>query len=164
MKQRIAIITAVIIGLSVVAGVAHANPSYFAPGVSTAAATSTLSFMTAGTATSTTPTYDSYSDGSNQKADGATLLEQLTGSTTATTMKASIEESADNIDWYVESATTTTALGTKQGGVSGLSSTTLWSIPFTPRLRYARVVFTIPAGSVNGAVWGAIVPSKEIPE
>ena len=168
------------------AGTALANPSYFANGTSTAAATTTKAFMTPGTGTSTTPVYDAYaqtfSGGITSKSDKAGLLVQFTGSSTASILGAAVEYSQDGIDWYRnfvvdpnQIATSTTSstfsvvnpfafswkfasstLGTASAVNPNLSTAALL-IP-TP-FRYTRVVFTLTGA--NGAVWAQLVPIKE---
>lgn len=195
MKYKLFIIGGVVLGLVVLAGVAKANPSYFADGVSTAAATSTVTYMTPGTATTTTFVYDAYADGNNEKADAATLGIQFTGSSTASSIKIDFEYAFNNslancqttptaCDWYKDSLLGTNAVvGTTTNGTLGIvpnsyqlsfSSSTIngaaGSSTIATRLitlptvaRYIRAVISMPIGSLNGAVWATIRPSRQNP-
>ena len=73
---------------------AKANPSQFLMNAAsaTATATSTLTFLTPGTAT-TTIYYDSFYGQPNSPTDKSFLIEQYTGSTTASTLLTNIEYS-----------------------------------------------------------------------
>jgi hypothetical protein len=174
------------IALLGMASTAHANPSVFANATSTAAATTTLSYMTPGTATTTTPVYDAYAQtfagGSIAKADYAGLLVQLTSSSSVTVLNATAEYSHDGIDWYrnfvvdpntigtttapVFSVTnpfsfrwqfaTSTVGGTGLGTSNRATAALLIPTPF----RFTRVVFSLTGG--NGAVWAQLVPIKEV--
>ncbi len=119
-NQRYGLLAAICVVLAIFVSFvsfAHANPSFFAPQAMTATATSTLSFMTPGAAT-TTFMYDSFGiNGTNQPilndptgADSAGLMLQLTGSTTpansatyaTTTYNIVFEYSQDGVDWFSE--------------------------------------------------------------
>src|SRR5437870_5803479 len=104
MTKRLITAFAVFLASLAPAGVAFANPSYFANGTSTAAATTTKAFMTPGTATTTTPVFDSYAQtaagGLTTKSDYAGLLVRLSASSTATVLSVNVEYSQDGIDWY----------------------------------------------------------------
>lgn len=169
------------------AGTAHANPSTFAVGTSTSAASTSPAYMTPGAATSTTPVYDAYaqafSGGATFKTDFAGLLVQFSASSTATVLNQSVEYSQDGIDWYrnfvldpKQMGTTTMALvlnnpfstswqfaSSSVGGAAVAStskrSTATMLIP-TP-FRYTRIVYSLTGG--NGAVWAQLVPIKERP-
>ncbi len=185
-KTRLAAGLAGVIALLGMAGTAHANPSIFAGATSTAAATTTVSYMTPGAGTSTTPVYDAYaatfSGGQVAKADYAGLLVQFTGSSTATVLNATVEYSHDGIDWYRNFVIDPNQTGTTTAPVFSLAnpfsfrwqfasstvggaaqtatnrSTAALLIP-TP-FRFTRVVFSMIGG--NGAVWAQLVPIKEI--
>lgn len=163
---------------------AHANPSFFANGVTTgSAATTSPAYMTPGAATSTTPTYDAYGqtfNGVTYRTDLAGLLVQFTGSSTVSVLSLSVEYSQDGVDWYrnfvidpnqtgtttasqaIGSPVTTTfkfASSTVGGGATvGTISTAALLIP-TP-FRYTRVVASITGA--NGAVWVQLVPIKQV--
>lgn len=167
------------------AATAHANPSYFAAATSTAAATTSPTYLTAGASTTTTPVYDAYAQTTNggvtAKADYAGLLLQFTASSTNSVLNANVEYSQDGIDWYrnfvldpMQTGTTTSPwallspfslswkfASSSVGGIAVASttnrSTAAVLIP-TP-FRYARVVLSLTGG--NGAVWAQLVPIKE---
>lgn len=168
------------------ATVAYANPRFFGNPVTTGnTASSTPAYLVPGTSTSTTPVYDAYAqtqNGAKFKADKATLALQFTGSSTLSTLNASIEYSNDGIDWYrnfvidpnaMGTTTTPYSLATPEsinwkfasstvGGVAltasnGATSTAYMLIP-TPA-RYTRVVISLTGD--RGSVWAQIVPIKE---
>jgi len=165
----------------------HANPSTFAISTSTSAATTSPRYMTAGNSTTTSPVYDAYaqtlSGGQTFKADYAGLLEQFTGSSTATVLNRSVEYSQDGIDWYRNfvldpmqfgSTTPTYRLATpfstswtfassSVGGAPVASTnnrSTAASVIPTP-FRYVRIVYSLTGG--NGAVWAQFIPIRERP-
>lgn len=167
------------------ATIAHANPSFFAPQAVSATATSTLTYIIPGTAT-TTIVYDAYNlNGTNQSspsdsvaADGVTLAVQLTASSTNTALAINLEYSQDNIDWY-QSELSTQATTTPVQNVT-IAQSYLWAFASTTPgmgapagtrqmkvisvqtpVRYVRAVFTIPVGSTNGAIWAAFIPKKQ---
>lgn len=169
------------------AGPVFANPLFFnAPYVSTAIATTTPSYMTAGTAT-TTLTYDTYASVGNITATlkGA-LLVQLVGSSTATVLNVNTEYSQDGIDWYQDAGLFNVGYATSSkpvdigqvnqftfafasstaglGAVPALNATTSRAIPVSTPTRFVRFVFTLPVGSKSGAVWAQFVPQKEYAE
>lgn len=163
--------------------VAMANPSFFMVGSQTATASSTLAYMTPGTATTTLPALDTYAPGTNTKANGAFLAFQYTASGTAPVLNARVEYSNNNQDWYPDGFTyvpegptyaTTTIMTTPAHNYSWTLSTTteaigsgtatrvhqslaLTEIP----ARYVRVIFTVPQGGGNGGLWAVLVPFKE---
>jgi hypothetical protein len=186
--KRIALIVTVIAGLSLAAGTALANPSYFARGVTTnSAASTTPAYLTPGTATSTTPTFDAYAQtnngGATFKADSAGIVQQFCASSTATVLNTSVEYSQDGIDWYRNfvfdpSQTGTTSVNrnlvtpysiSQTFASSSLQGTPIaannkctysaFTIP-TP-FRYTRVVSSMTGG--NGSIWNQLVPLKEQP-
>ncbi len=168
-----------------------ANPSFFIrqnDGLTTTATTS-VSYMTAGTAT-TTYYFDSQANGNPNGANSATLLWQFTASSTNSTQDMYLEyahagesciTAPTSCDWYYHAtstvsnpsvaatsyfarwqfASTTTGLGTS-GASRGLREI---EIP-TPT-RYARVMFVIPSSLIgagtasSSAVWAEIVAKKE---
>lgn len=156
----------------------HANPSFFLRSQS-ASATTTVSYMTPGTATTTSPSFDT-GVGAAQGADSAVLLTRFVGSTSAAILNITLEYSQDNIDWYSDrlsaGATTTqainitqsttyslTAQGNNPGGIGGTASSTLRSIVVPTPTRYVRAVYSIPVGSTNGSVWGEFVAKRQNP-
>jgi hypothetical protein len=166
---------------------ARANPSSHAGPISTSAATSTPSFMTPGTATTTTQVYDSYASttrgGLTTKADSAFVTVIFTASSTATVLGWMVEYSQDNIDWYRnyvidpnQMGTTTPAItigatpvasswkfaSSSVGGAAVLGTNNVATAAFlipTPA-RYTRIVFYLTGG--NGAVWAQITPIKQL--
>lgn len=126
LKFGLAIFALAIAGVLLTPGTpAHANPFYVGSKAKTAVATSTVSYMTPGTAT-TTFIYDSYEvNGTNETnagnvtlPDSVALLLQGNASSTATALSVSCEFGDDeinaagivSIDWYqngVISGTTT---------------------------------------------------------
>lgn len=162
-------------GVLLFAGIVAAAPLYFAPGVTTVTgnslATTSVKYMTPGAATTTTNVYDAYLDGTNEAANSAILLIQMTGSTTpfnasvaTTTFNVALEYSQDNVDWYYNGVfATSTQLGWETSNGVLLSSTTpskiFVNVPVPTR--YLRAVISIPNGSTNGAVYAQLVPAKE---
>jgi hypothetical protein len=170
----------------VMATAAHANPSYFYG--SSATATSTPMYMTAGTATSTY-VLKVQSNG-NSAADNAAFLLQLTGSSTASQAQVAFEYANDTVndcavtpttcDWYTDTytrnATTTQTVSliggtsyvlnfasTTVGGAAGTGNgrmTRIINVP-TPTM-YVRAVVTLPPGSTNAAVWGQFIARKQV--
>lgn len=163
---------------------ARANPSFFVRSQS-ATATSTVSYMTPGTATTTIPSFDLGVSGA-QGADSAVLALQFTGSTTpnnsavaTTTYNVAIEYSQDNVDWYSDSysqfGTTTVAqnittqtsrsisLGTQTIKGSLIASTTPTKVVINvpSPMRYVRAIISVAIGSTNGSVWGEFVAKRQ---
>ncbi len=164
------------------------NAFQLASSAKTAAATTTVGFLSPGAGT-TTITYDSNEiNGSNQTNQGnnvtphnAMVLIQYTASSSLSTLDMRLEYSMDAIDWYQlagEQATTSktvnigersvyrfatsrTELGALPAGAIGVASTTGRSVNIDVPTRYVRAVFTVPAGVENGAVWATIVPKKQ---
>src|SRR5215204_1234627 len=174
------------IALFGVAGTASANSSYFAIGTSTSAATSSPAYMTPGTGTSTTPVFDAYaqtsSGGVTSKADVMGLLVQLTASSSATVLNASVEYSQDGIDWYRNFVVDPNQTGTSTapifsvgnpysfrwqfasstvggGAVASTSNKSTAALLIPTPFRYTRVVFSLTGAA--GAVWAQLVPIKE---
>lgn len=161
---------------------AHANPFRFPASAATSAATTSPVYMTPGTAT-TTVTYDSYANGGGSQAtDKATLLMQMTASSTSTTYNVALEYSQDGIDWYSDSQLTGTLATTTQvfqtntpisysikyasttpdGGIVLANSNTAYralTIP-TPT-RFVRVFSSLAVGGTNGATWLQIIGQKQ---
>lgn len=170
--------------LLAIAGLAQANPLSFLSTSKSAAATTTQSFMTAGTAT-TTHSYDAYSQPSGFALNQATLLVQMGASSTASELRINIEYSHDNIDWFEDGGTLANNFATSSkpfdisqvnqfkltfasstpGGLStvGDATTTRAILVKTPT-RFMRAVFTLAAGSAGANVWSEWVPIKEASE
>ncbi len=166
------------------APVASANPSSFSSPAYTATATSSLVYMTPGTAT-TTVTFDTYeSNGTTQVnngntfvADGATLLLAVTASSTASVFVVNLEYSVDGIDWYQNNRATyaagaiaivtpnsftyTYASTTPGGGnVLPTSSRGAKAINLDTPTRYIRAFITMTGA--NGGVYATIIPRKQL--
>lgn len=144
----------------------------------TATATSTVSYMRPGHAT-TTLTCDTYALGGSGKAlGGASLRTYLSASTTNTQLNQTVEESMDGIDWFAvvsnEQATTspTISLAVTEtynwkyasssfgGAAVGASDNTGARVIDLPvRMRYVRVYSALTGA--NGAVWMDIVGKLE---
>ena len=165
---------------------AAANPSTISqPGVdklATASASSTPTFMRAGTATSTLTldTINGYatttltplvSDGiTNAIAiNEAFLAVQMTGSSSVNSLvRVNWEYSNDGIDFYRDNATSTvlTYSSSTPNGIGGQAFTSLpqhrstgnitqgflLAVPSIPS-RYVRAVLTVPIGSLNSTNW-----------
>jgi len=163
-----------------------ANPTQFAAAAKTQTATSTLSYMTPGTATTTLIHDAAEIDGTNQTAANSvswtpaklSLMTQLTASSTVTRLCRRVMYSMDRVDWFpammdtnANATTTNESLSSAETCFNFASSTesalgTLTvnrrydEIP-TSALRFTRVDYYLPIGSFNGAVWGQLQPIKE---
>lgn len=173
-----------IIGIAIVAlallgvGIAGANPSVVINSSGTtcrsASATSSVSYMTAGTAT-TTVSCDLFALGAGS-ADA--LPKDLfvrvyqTASSTNSAVASRFEWSDDNITWYADSALTTTdvasssfmvgdykeykwiyASTTPGAGVIGTSNTGGRTFSVPVRARYVRGMFYVPTGNAASGLW-----------
>lgn len=166
---------------------ARANPSFFLHSNTTATATTTLSYMTGGTATST-EVFDTGA-GAAGSADTATLLVQFVGSSTASTLNIDIEYAdaagvdcvvtPSGCDWYrnnISNQATTTfvqSLNSRQSYTLPFASSTqgngvvlntnrepvILTVP-TPT-RYVRAIFSLAAAGTNGAVWKNFVGKRQ---
>lgn len=168
---------------------AKANPSFFIRqnnGVSTTATTSP-SYMSPGLATTTY--YMDTGAASANSTDSAVFTFFFTGSSTASTVNVAFEYASPAGDcigtptlceWYTDdlnfpTATTTQSLmslttgriysltfaSTTVGGLIGTANRTTRIVPVPTPTRYVRAVVTIPAGSLNGAVWGEFVAKRQ---
>lgn len=168
--------------LSLVAVSVHANPLQFKPAVATSAASTTVSYMQTGRAT-TTLVYDSYAAGQPYATDKATLFLSFTGSSTASVLNTDIEYSQDNIDWYQDGGTMQENFSTssKPMDISQVSqfkwtfASSTAGLPANPAsnatatralllktpTRYMRAVFSMPAGSASGAIWAQFIPARQ---
>lgn len=166
---------------------AKANPSQIPPTKSlNDTASTTQSYMTAGTGTTTPITYDSFSTGSDTKFNQVAIAFQAHASGTPVTIAMVVEDSPDNKDWYPRSVTITTATSTFQTGsfqeyrfpiatstaqLGGTSNASTTVIGVTPRvhqyilvdapMRYIRVKFFLPTGSGPAAIWAQMIPVRE---
>lgn len=98
---------------------AGANPSFFIVGQATATATTTLTFMTAGTAT-TTVVQTATNNGNTMGLNAATLLVQFTGSSTASSLNLTFEYA--NSDAGVDCSVTPTACDWYKDGLLGAAA------------------------------------------
>lgn len=189
MKKKIFIVAAVLLGMFGVGTIVHANPTFYPAGKAlNDTATTSFYTMSAGTATATI-SYDAFANGNNTQSTNALLVIQFTASTSAPTLKARVEYSEDNIDWYPSNLAITVAttslianpfseyqfnFGTStfagDFGGTGVASTTFGTSPNarihqslvipTP-LRYTRVKLYIPVSGGSGSLWAKILPWKE---
>lgn len=177
-------------------GFAHANPGFFSQMAATSdptftalgnPSTSTTSYIHAGGVATTTLTAD-VSTNKGTKADSAMVYLIVNATSTANisspVIKARVEYSYDNLDWYPESAelstlsTTTVMTGTYKersftlatsttdyggsGSVAAPTSTTMYAFKVDTPARYVRVKFYSPAPqAARLAIWAAIQPWKE---
>lgn len=150
---------------------AEAGPTYFLSGTKTADATTTVSYMTPGNATTTltlTPALGA------TEGDEYFLFAQSRASSSDTTFHFLYQASMDGVDWYnvdepldniawtsmfadhastsarhrwTPGATTTSATSSQVFRFPGVAS------------NFKRVVVTIPIGGNNGTFWGQLVPN-----
>lgn len=162
---------------------AGASPSYLIPCTATATATSSPTFMTAGTATTTLAC--NIQTGTTQAFNNGYLLVQFTGSSTASKINIAFEHSTvEGIDWYADEtigeaqqngiSTTTRTVDVSQpnvyslsfasttvGGTGTTTATNFKVFNFNAPINRVRAIITMPAGSQNGAVWAQIVGKRE---
>lgn len=180
---------AAIVAISFGAASVYANPSSIATTAQTATATTTLSYMTIGAAT-TTLVYDSYLNRPTT-ADSAIMLVQFTASSTASVLGISYEYTnggpgldclgaPNTCDWYRDNtmisvnATTSQAFSvtvpnsyswtfasSSQGGgnVAATNNRALKTLTIPTPARYVRAIFT--ATGTPSAIWAQIGPKKE---
>lgn len=181
----IGLVLAIILLAGVVA--VKASPSAFLPTTQSASATTTVSYLTPGTAT-TSLIYDSFSINNSgsvnktQLTDMATLFIQLAASTTATKLNINLEYSQDGIDWFqdggnIQNGFATTSkpfdigqvsqynfsFASSTAGLGGAATigTTTRAISVRVPTRYLRAVYSLAIGGGNGAVWSQIIPSRQ---
>ncbi len=172
---------AVLLAVLAFAGVAYANPFYIAGKASSAAATTTVTYMTPGTAT-TTVVYDSYEiSGTNQKNQGnltvpnqVAVVVQGVSSSSISVLNLACEYSDDNIDWYQNDVFAATSSGnipiaapstftytfastTLNGVANGNKFAKVVQCPLP--LRFVRAV--VSNTGANLSVWSAIIPTKQ---
>jgi hypothetical protein len=145
-------------------------------------ATTTTAFMSPGNATTSIQIVSNQSVG----IDSAYVFVQYRASSTGPTLKYRIEHSQDGIDWYGQlvptntNATTTTVVGSAAGyniafststaptdGIPGFLNATSsnprlhGSFSITTPTRYTRVIYFVPAGGGNGALWSSIIGKRQ---
>jgi len=157
------------------------NVAQVTPACRTATATTSVTYITAGTAT-TTLICDFYADGTNPTlANGGMLKIQFMGSSTASTLDTYLEYSQDGEDYYESaisdkaSTSPTKSLGTVQAFSFTFASSTAGHIALanasstratritkidTPT-RFVKAVFVMPVGSTPGAFWAEVQGIKE---
>lgn len=161
--------------LLVTAVTVSANPSRIVENRS-AAATTTLSYLSAGRGT-TTVTFDIQSD--DFPADSATLAIQYTGSSSPLSQLGwRYDFSQNGVDWFAETvsnsantATTSEEVRTNKDYLWRFSSTTLIEggtsdvarklINLPTPTRYVRVTFFVPTGTQPGAIWTNLIFKKQ---
>ena len=128
----------------------------------------TYAHLRAGFSTSTTPVLDSWASGTYGALDSATLLVQLTATSTAPTLEWRYEYSQDGIDWYSDDIALTSNASTtvhvrdfaehmwvfasSTGGTSS-NSIALKKLDVETPLRFTRAVFYLLPGSPNAAIF-----------
>ena len=168
-----------------VVGIASANPLRFGSTSRSATATTSPTYMTSGTATTTSPTLDAYVQPSGFALDRATLLVRMGASSTASILNINIEYSHDAVDWYEEGGTLVNGYATTSNpfyltpvknyvmnfasstpglGTLGSIGTTTRAIKVETPTRYVRAVFSIPVGASASNVWSEWVPIRETSE
>lgn len=130
----------------------RANPSFFIEGNATAVATSTLTFITPGLAT-TTLTQQAYVAGNPTGINAATLLVQLTGSSTLSVINIAFEyadatsgtncqATPASCDWYRDSLI---------GSETGIISTSTNTINASQTNSYSLTFASTSVGGAGGA-------------
>ena len=130
----------------------RANPSFFIEGNATAVATSTLTFITPGLAT-TTLTQQAYVAGNPTGINAATLLVQLTGSSTLSIINIAFEyadatsgtncqTTPASCDWYRDSLI---------GSETGIISTSTNTINASQTNSYSLTFASTSPGGAGGA-------------
>lgn len=159
---------------------AHANTvSIYESNPKSVLATSSPTYMTPGNAT-TTYSFDAYSVGGPNGWKTMAFNLQFTASSTLSIVNVEIQHSQDGIDWHSDgtfpmlgatsSPTYTvntvnkyqvTYASSTIGASPTNSATMLRSLDIPVKERWVRVVVTMPIGSLNGAVWGDLIGTKE---
>lgn len=162
---------------------AGASPSYLIPCTATAAASSSVTYMSTGAATTTVAC--NIQTGTTQAFNNAYLLVAFTGSSTASKITIAFEHSDMNgIDWYADEtigeaqqngiSTTTRVVDVSQpnsytlsyasttvGGTGAATATNFKIFNFNAPINRVRAIITMPAGSQNGAIWAQIIGKRE---
>lgn len=170
-----------IITISIFATIAKANPSLFTTN-QTATATTTVTYITPGLAT-TTLSYDSNLLGGDSFAsNGAALVVHFSGSSSASILNIDLQYSHDNINWYsiaggsdidngigsTSPSMTNPTVVTWQFASStqdkltvtnGNSATSTRLLNVDMPTRYVRAIFYMQTG--NGAVWAQFIAQKQ---
>lgn len=182
MKKKLGIILLAFLStLSSIFGVmkVYAQPSYDMAATKTATATTTLNWLTPGAGTTTVTLPTPLSLGMSTKYDKAIVMFEMSATNTvvAPKMNIRIEHSMDGIDWFSETAAssssatiglmpsefafnmaTSSTYSNTGNTVTRLHSSLLIDTPTA----YNRVVFYDPVGGSNISLWAAVQPYKEI--
>lgn len=148
----------------------------------TAAATTTVTYMSPGTAT-TTLTCDTYALGSGSvklAPDSIYVRVYEAASSTASIQAVRFEWSDDGVDYYADNALTTTdtasstntvgdykeyrwnyASTTPGAAAVGNSNTGLRTIEVPVKGRYVRAMFYVPVGATNSSIWAGITAKRQ---
>lgn len=176
-------------GLFSVVNIAKANPSFFIRNSGTSAtrcsltATTSVRYMTAGTAT-TTVILNSTGCGGSQAIDSAALMLYRNAAAASSKTRIAIEYS-DDCDaatggtWYAPAATSTDMALNVDGGLTSLNamvwqfaSTTVGGsiekassdsllIPIMTPTKCVRAVLTVPTGSASSSLWASFVGKRQ---
>jgi ABC-type maltose transport system permease subunit len=175
------ILSIIVLVVVAFASIAYANPFYNGPRAASATATTTVTYMTPGTAT-TTVVYDSYEKiGTNQKVGGDTTLPnfvavavQGVSSSSISVLNIACEYSSDNLDWYQNDLFAATSSGVMPIAAPStfsytFASTTLNGVAYGNKfakivqcpvpLQYVRAVVTNTGANLSQ--WTAIYPVKQ---
>lgn len=148
---------------------ARANP--YDINQSNVTATTSVTYIAPGTATST-QTYDSYAGGNSNASSDGVLLVQFVASSTSSVLNIAVQYSMNGIDWYGDDLLTSLNSTTSPVKSINVDNTYTWTAAGTATTskailiptptRYARAVIGITGAA--GAVWSDIVARKEQPE
>lgn len=154
---------------------AHANPEIFPPSSTSAVATSTLQFLTAGS-TVFNQQYDAYtyyfasstSQGQQYALENAVVMVADTASSSSSVLNVSIQYSQNGIDWYADDVngpqSTTTPQNLNNINVykyaSTVTTTTYFAFPIKTPTRFVRAVFT--ATGANLGLYAQITPQRQV--
>lgn len=160
--------------------VASANPIRFPASTLSATATTTVTYIWPGRATTTSATLDAYTAPSPFANNYATLLVQMGASSTVSTLGINFEYSQNGNDWYEDAgmfsggnATSTNyvlavrqvqlkfASSTPAGLATAGNSTTTRAIKVETPVRYVRAIFTVLPGTAGANVYYEWVPARE---
>lgn len=151
----------------------HANPSQLVRN-NPSIATSTLTYMTAGNAT-TTNTFNTQSDG-GAMADTAAFTVCLTASTTSTVLNTSFEYSYDGMTYFQDNVASSTGgvastnvftsrsytwtfASTSMGGVPPINSFGCKVVAIPTPLPYVRAIMSLTGAA--GGVWSDFAAKRE---
>lgn len=134
---------------------------------SNASATTTVTYLTPGTATST-QTYDSYGGGVGDPnaSTNAVMLLQFAASSTSSVLNINVQYSMNGIDWYSDNlgaATSSTGINVQNSytWTAAGTATSSKAITIPTPVRYSRAVIGILGA--GGAVYSNIVAQKTQP-